>query len=289
MANPVTMRVTLSVFAIAYFNLLSAQIVINEVDYDQIGTDNAEFIEIKNIGTTLFPMQYVTVLLINGSSGAGVQYASISDPSWQPLAPGEYFVICGNQGLTLNCDHPGSTTTNLVQNGPMDAIVLINVNDEVLDVLSYRGTLSGYVEGTGTTATDSNDQDDISLNRWPDGNDTNDNNADFVVGCSTPGAANSIDPLNCDLTSSIASVHSESVFTVIPSPGGDHLVVTFNDGTTNAALAVYTTDGALVAEKRLSGSAHGGWVIPTADRHGQLLLLQVTSGNGRIVRRVLVP
>jgi len=268
----------------------SAQVVINEVDYDQIGTDNAEYIEIKNIGTTVYPMQYLTVLLINGSSGTGVQYASISNPSWQPLAPGAYFVICGNQSLTLNCDHPGPSITNLVQNGPMDAIVLVDVNDNVVDVLSYGGTLPGYVEGTGTTATDTNDQDGISLNRWPDGNDTNDNNADFVVGCPSPGTANVLDSVNCVLVASVASIDAGPSFTVRPSADGSELMVFMGASVSGSvSFSVFAADGALVLQQNVPGQANASWSFSTADRHGQLLFLQANSAKGSFTRRVVVP
>lgn len=279
-------------FAIALIALnASAQVVINEVDYDQIGTDNAEYIEIKNIGTTDYPMQYLTVLLINGSSGAGVQYASISDPSWPALAPSDYFVICGNQSLTLNCDHPGSTVTNLVQNGPMDAIVLVNSNnDEILDVLSYGGTLPGYVEGTGTTATDTNDQDGISLNRWPDGNDTNDNNADFVVGCPSPGTANILDPVNCVIVASVAAIDAGPSFTVRPSADGSELMVFMGASVSGpVSFSVFTADGAMVHQQNVPGQANASWSFSTADRHGQLLFLQANSAKGSFTRRVVVP
>src|SRR4029079_11644454 len=51
-------RLRRTLFAAAAWSLLalsaraaSAQVVINEIDYDQPGTDTAEFVELKNVGT----------------------------------------------------------------------------------------------------------------------------------------------------------------------------------------------------------------------------------------------
>ena len=82
-----------------------------------------------------------------------------------------------------NCDHQGALT-NTIQNGPTDA--RFGLHGQRAD---RHGQLwwqcSGYTEGTGTDAQDTNDQDGISLCRLPDGVDTDNNNADFVLGCPT--------------------------------------------------------------------------------------------------------
>ena len=57
---------------------LPAQIVINEVDYDQVGADNEEFIEIKNTGALALDLAGVKVQLINGSNGRPASAASCS-------------------------------------------------------------------------------------------------------------------------------------------------------------------------------------------------------------------
>jgi len=51
--------------------VLSAQstsLVINEVDYDQVGGDDAEFIEIKNVSGSVVNLTDVSLDLINGSA-----------------------------------------------------------------------------------------------------------------------------------------------------------------------------------------------------------------------------
>ena len=283
------MRVLSTLALCSLSTLLSAQLVINEIDYDQPGTDNAEYIELKNIGDTPYPLSTIFVLLYNGSSGLGAQYGSISDPTWPDLAPGDYFVICGNQSLTLNCDYPASSTTNFVQNGPTDAIVLINTNDQIVDMVSYGGSLFGYTEGTGTSQIDTNDQDGISLNRWPDGNDTNDNDADFVVGCPSPGTTNVLDPINCVIIAGISTVETGPTFSVRPT-GDDQLRVTMGAQVSGAvSFSVFAADGSLVRQHNVPGQANATWSFSVADRQGQLLLLQANSAKGTFTRRVVVP
>ncbi|MBK9035747.1 MAG: tandem-95 repeat protein [Myxococcales bacterium] len=51
-----------------------AKLVINEIDYDQAGTDTAEFVEIYNAGTAAADLSNVALVLFNGSSAAGLEY-----------------------------------------------------------------------------------------------------------------------------------------------------------------------------------------------------------------------
>jgi len=65
--------------------------VVNEVDYDQPGSDTAEFVEIYNRGTEAGDLSTVELVLVNGRGGA--PYGTISLP-FVELAPGEHFVVC---------------------------------------------------------------------------------------------------------------------------------------------------------------------------------------------------
>lgn len=285
------MRSTLLLGTLVSFSALHAQIVINEVDYDQVGTDNAEYIEIKNIGTTDFPMEFVRVELVNGSGSGAAVYLTIENPAWPPLAPGGYFVICGNDALTVNCDHPATPATNLIQNGPQDAIALIFIpTGEILDALSYEGSLLGYVEGTGTSVGDSNTQDGVSLGRFPDGVDTDDNSVDFVLGCSTPGAANIEDPVNCDISTAVSSAMDGTSFTVLPSSDGQWLQLHFDaPGSSTVHFAVFTVEGRTQAVREVHADNAATWSLPVHDLGGQVLIVRATTNAGSSVRRVFVP
>ena len=168
-------------------------VVINEIDYDQPGTDAAEFVELYNAGSDAFSLAGLTLDLINGSGA--VVYESFALPSVD-LAPGAYFVVCANAETTENCDLDVSPNTNLIQNGAPEAVALMD-GEAIIDVVSYEGTVPGFVEGTGTTAADSNSEELVSLSRFPDGTDTNNNDADFSLRCSSPGEANLEDTTNC--------------------------------------------------------------------------------------------
>ncbi|MBK8966931.1 MAG: lamin tail domain-containing protein [Lewinellaceae bacterium] len=176
----------------AFFNSMGVcfapTLVINEVDYDQVGTDMAEFIELKNAGSTTVNLDPYTLELVNG--GDNTVYQTVDLPNVN-LAPGDYFVICGNGSGVPNCDFPfPGALSNRIQNGAPDAVrLLLNVG-VLVDALSYEGTVTGAAEGTGTAASDSDDTHGVGLSRLPDGNDTNDNNSDFALTCSTPGTAN---------------------------------------------------------------------------------------------------
>jgi hypothetical protein len=180
------------------------QLVINEIDYDQVGTDTAEYIEILNTSTSPAPLAGLQVVLVNGSDN--MVYDTIDLSPSNTLAPGQYLVIAG-PGVTV---HAGALSLDPVwsqdqiQNGAPDGLALIDsVTHTVIDALSYEGsitmaTITGFaapvslVEGTAlaTSVADSNTAV-RSLCRMPNGHDSNDAATDWTTcGTLTPGAAN---------------------------------------------------------------------------------------------------
>ena len=79
------------------------QLVINEIDYDQPSTDTAEFVEIKNNGSTAVSLSGWTLELVNGNGGGAAIYGTIALPAVS-LAAGDYFVVCANAATVPNCD-----------------------------------------------------------------------------------------------------------------------------------------------------------------------------------------
>jgi hypothetical protein len=269
----------------------SAQVVINEVDYDQPGTDNAEFIELLNVGTSAFPLQYLQVVLVNGNAGASAVYATLENVSWPSLPAGSFFVLCAN-AATPNCNATVTPATNLIQNGSPDALALVITQPEplVLDALSYGGSVPGYSEGTGASQEDSNLANGISIGRFPDGTDTADNNADFQRMCSTPGATNVIDPLACDIDISVPeNSAARSSFIVMPSPDGQGLLA-FDRNLASEALTfqLFAADGALIAEHD-SDSPRSSWHVDLSAMRGRLLLVRLTTPARQEVRRFILP
>jgi len=165
-------------------------LVINEIDYDQSGTDTAEFIEIKNTGGSAVNLSNATLELVNGNGGGATLYNTINLPATN-LAPGDYFVICGDPANVAQCDLDVSPDSNLIQNGAPDAVGL-RYNGELLDAVSYEGDSGApYTESSGSGLLDNPDVEYASISRYPDGVDTDVNNVDLSLRCATPGAENS--------------------------------------------------------------------------------------------------
>ncbi|MCB0771334.1 MAG: lamin tail domain-containing protein [Flavobacteriales bacterium] len=284
------MRQDLLALSMLFCSSISAQVVINEVDYDQPSTDNAEYLEIKNVGSTPYALSGIAIMMFNGSSGSPVEYRNFSNPEWPDLAPGDYFVLCGNLSLVVNCDFEVSPATNLIQNGPTDAIALVDLGSmEVLDALSYGGSLDGYTEGTGSTETDSNTEGLLALSRWPDGADTDDNDTDFTVSCPTPGAINDIELSNCGINTGIKDTPTAPSMLIIPAPGMDRLMVYVEGPSGTVDYQVFTADGALVAGQTGLLADRSTWSFSTVDLHGRLLLVKATTANGSTTRKVMLP
>jgi hypothetical protein len=158
-----------------------AELVINEVDYDQVGADTVGFVEIANVGDTTATLDGIALVLVNGGDGAEYATRALTGT----LAAGAHLVV--------DID---------AQNGAPDGVALVNTTaGTLLDALSYEGeirsaTIGGstfdLVEGTPLPATtaDSNTENG-SLARLPDGQDTDDAAADWrFTATPTPGSRN---------------------------------------------------------------------------------------------------
>jgi predicted extracellular nuclease len=182
-------------------------LVINEIDYDQPGTDGAEFVEIKNVGTGGAELGGVELLLVNGNGGGATIYQTIALPA-VTLAGGDYFVVCGDSATVPNCDLDTTPDSNLVQNGAPDAVALV-LAGVLLDAVSYEGdTGAPYTEGSGTGLEDPGaaGSDNLGIARLPDGADSDVNNVDFSTRCVTPGAANTILDTGCNGSGGAAEI-----------------------------------------------------------------------------------
>ena len=162
-----------------------ASVVINEVDYDQPGTDSAEFIELFNPGSSIVSLKNYSIDLINGSNSSIYRNIDLSGFS---IDAGSYFVVCSNPSLVANCNYSFTSSNGWFQNGAPDAVALYQ-STNLLDALSYEGLFSPYTEGDTLTIKDNN-TDIVSISRIIDGADSNNNALDFKLGCITPGSAN---------------------------------------------------------------------------------------------------
>ena len=169
---------------------VAVNLVINEIDYNQPGSDTAEFVEIYNADTIFAHLQDYTLQLVDGANGTVYQSIALPD---RTLSPGSYFVVCGSPASVLNCDLDVSPEADLLQNGAPDAVALA-LGSQIVDAVSYDGdSPAPYTEGSGAGLQDPGGAGDdfLGLSRMPDGRDTQQNNSDLGVFCTTPGQANS--------------------------------------------------------------------------------------------------
>ena len=172
----------------------TAGLKINEIDYDQPGTDTMEYVELYNSATTPINLDTYSLQLVNGANAGAAVYATVDLPNID-LAPGGFYVICANSAAVTNCalDANGAGTTDWFQNGAPDALALLD-GTTIVDAVSYEGSVPGYTEGQGITTGESSSAPNLSLGRCPDGTDTNNNNVDFSLQQPSPGFANCVTP-----------------------------------------------------------------------------------------------
>jgi hypothetical protein len=180
--------------------------VINEVDYDQPGADDNEFIEIYNPGQTLIDLTRYRLELVNGTNSEVYDSFNLDeDLAVSVLEAGQYLVVGKSTVLSILPD--GQLGISLgsvsVQNGAPDGIRIVHITTgELIDGLHYEGTMDEVGEGANP-GPDTDDQVS-SLVRCPNGSDSGDNDADFTLtGTITPGATNNCDnivPINCQVS-----------------------------------------------------------------------------------------
>lgn len=170
--------------------LPAADLVINEIDYDQPGSaDSSEFVEILNPGSDSVDLTGYRIEMVDGSGKEA--YATYTGTG--SLAAGKYLVI-GDSAVLGAATLPADTVkialgSSGLQQGP-DAVRIVRIaDDKVMDAVQYEGTPTGLGEGS-SAPTDPSTAADKSVGRCPNGSDSNDNGADFRVMTATPGKTN---------------------------------------------------------------------------------------------------
>lgn len=256
-------------------SLSYSQLVINEVDADQTGTDSAEFIEILS-STANFALDGYVVVLYNGSDDQS--YAAYDLDGFTTDANGLF--VLGNTGVT------GASITlpsNGIQNGG-DAVTIFQAdatdfpNDtaitltNLIDVIVYgtndpddTGLLTGFGENTqyNDTATES-----LQLT---------DDQSSYVAAAPSPNALNNLS--NPSLT--------------IDSPSNNE---TFTPGTTSVDIGFtvgnFTLGGANVVEYIVnSGTPMTATTSPIAisvmDGQSYTVTLELKDAGGSLTPQVL--
>jgi hypothetical protein len=189
-----------------------AQLVINEVDYDQPGFsgDTGEFVEVYNPGPAPAPLAGLSLVQFDGSTSPATAYRTTPlDLAGPALAPGQYWVVANN-GLSIA---PGALVTryvlpseNILDGGTApsfhaDGLLLVHAATcHHIDALSYEGNILGangpcgltpLKEGPTNLLVEDGNATAGSLIRHPNGSDTDDSGIDWTSTTTvSPGAAN---------------------------------------------------------------------------------------------------
>jgi cysteine-rich repeat protein len=189
---------------------VDVHVMINEVDYDNVGTDNNEFVEIFNPFATDISLANLAVVFATATND---EYLRV--PLTGTLAAGQYLVI-GSSTVTVPTTVPPvikinfAAASNNIQNGSTTAnpigVAIINTQTmTVVDSVSLNGNLASggltaqitgfptttrFTEGTFKVVADSNSAQSSCV-RTPNGSDTNNMTTDWTTNATpTPGAAN---------------------------------------------------------------------------------------------------
>jgi hypothetical protein len=124
-----------------------ADLRINEIDYDQDGTDTAEFIELKGLAGA--PLAGLDLHLVNGLTGAIYRTEPLTG-----TIPADSYLVVGSLGVAEVDIMLGAGGVNLIQNGAPDGAGLWDRENGIYcDFINYEGTISGY-EGWPEIGTD---------------------------------------------------------------------------------------------------------------------------------------
>ena len=128
----------------AVVNAPVPHLVVNEVDYDNVGTDMQEFIEIFNGTSKSLPLADYAVVLVNGGNNLEYSRTALAEAG-TCLAAGRYLVIADKAVVpdpnALVIRFPGAQ--DQIQNGQPDGVALVDTSTHTLiDALSYEGSIT---------------------------------------------------------------------------------------------------------------------------------------------------
>ena len=268
------------------FNVVpfSGTLAINEVGYDNPGTDSGEFVEI--MGPPNVRLAGVVLVHINGaSSGAEIDRWDLS--AFRTNAQGLFTI---GASTVPNIDAPwGGSDSNRLQNGP-DSLQLQDPGGTVYDAVAWKftNTTNYFGEGSfepGIVLGNWN----TSIGRFPDGADTDDNDADFVQAWfATPGAPNfPAQPQGYVRISGVGNVEQPPMpqppyVYPVGIPDNDAMGIALPARTpTNANGEVYTgTIVDILAAVRIRHTFIGDLVVTLTSPAGTSVVLHNRSGGG---------
>ncbi|MGB0589573.1 MAG: hypothetical protein ACPGU1_07845 [Myxococcota bacterium] len=172
-------------------------LLINEFDYEQVGDDEVDFIELIAVGDQAVELAQYRVELVDGATGS--PYATyFLGSALDQVHPGEMLIL-GPPDIVNELEGVAATllaSGNFLQNGGQngDAIRLVRAfggTESITDAVSYEAPVFLANEGESHVGFDSQfSAEPQSFLRCPDGTDTDDNSLDFLLGEPSPGLEN---------------------------------------------------------------------------------------------------
>jgi hypothetical protein len=177
-----------------------AAVIVNEVAYDDASTDNIEFVELYNSGPGAVD---ISGWMLTPRDATTVN-ASATVPAATILAAGDYYVFA-NAGV-LNMDQLIPAGASGFLENDIESVEIRDAGGNLVDAMIYESNkgITGNLTGSGLPAetgpgwfgNNGTGPDlaglntTVSVGRFVDGRDTNNNGRDFGMRPSTPGTSN---------------------------------------------------------------------------------------------------
>jgi len=172
---------------LAFAAVANAGVLLSEIDYDQAGTDNNEWIELYNPDPAPQPLTGIDLVLVNGSGCTAYGVYGLD----AIVIPANGYVVVGN----IACADPSVVlpASNAIQNGAPDDVFLIDrATGATIDAVEYENAGPSVCGAPPTDATDSNVDLTGSIQRCGNG---------WIYDLNyTPCAANNCPPISVDET-----------------------------------------------------------------------------------------
>ncbi|MCF7808122.1 MAG: T9SS type A sorting domain-containing protein [Candidatus Marinimicrobia bacterium] len=253
----------------AVSSLAFGQLFINEVDYDQEGTDAAEYFELAGPAGTY---NTVTVDLINGNGGTSYRTVDLGNITLANESSGYGFYVVGRASIpNVDTTPSGWPDENAIQNGAPDGIVL-KVGGSIVDAVAYEGDMND-ADGNPMESADG-DYAGADSSMYRVGLD----GSNWVYGANSPGTINTGQtfvpaPVFGTLTQTPATPNETESANIC-------VVVTDPDGTVSSVVLSYTVDGGSAVEVTFGpvycGENTWGGVIP-AQPAGSVVAYTITA------------
>ena len=164
----------------------SATLTVNEVMTGITGAASNEFVELFNGGSSAVDLSGYKLVYRSSAGTSDVTLGTI--PSGTTLAAGGFYLF-GGSAYAGSATPDQSFSSSLAATG--GGVALRDASGTIVDSVGYGDAVNAFVEGHPAAAPPAAAAPGNSTVRLPDGDDSNDNAADFSVSASpTPKAAN---------------------------------------------------------------------------------------------------